>query len=71
MSVRDWCFRNGPKHRPAEREAHCRACDGLISKGEMMVSMYSFRNRGQYIHFHPECVKQMAALIDEALHSEA
>lgn len=69
MSIEAWT-RYSPKYRVAEREAFCRACDGLIQKGDKMVSMYSSRNRGQYIHFHPECVKLMASLIDEASPSE-
>lgn len=50
--------------RPAEREAFCRWCDGTIHKGENMVSFYSWRNRGQNIHFHIDCVKQMATFIE-------
>jgi hypothetical protein len=29
----------------------------------MMVTLYSFLNRGQHIHFHPHCVKELAELI--------
>lgn len=54
--------RFSPTKRKAERNAYCRACDGLITKGEPMISMYFIRNRGQNIHFHIDCVKQMEKL---------
>lgn len=66
MAVKEFCSQNGPKVRPAERPAICRACDGRIQKGDVMVTMYSWRNTGQFIHFHPECVERMAALVKES-----
>lgn len=48
--------------RKAERNAFCRACDGIIKKDEEMITMYSRRNRGQHIHFHLECVNKMNKL---------
>ena len=65
MTIKDWREGYCPEYRLTHRKAFCRACDGVIESGEMMVTMYSRRNTGQHIHFHPECVKQMAALIDE------
>lgn len=50
-------------YRVLERNGYCRDCDGLIKKGEMCVSGYSYRNRGMSMHFHPECVKKMAELV--------
>lgn len=52
-----------PKLRKAERDAACRVCDKWIRKGEQMISWYSYRNRGQNIHIHPECVDRLHALI--------
>ena len=66
MAAKEWCQRYGPRLRPAERPAFCRACDGKIEKGDLMVTLYSSRNTGQWIHFHPECVERMAALVKES-----
>lgn len=49
--------------RPAERNAFCRGCDEVIEKGQDMVSTYSWRNRGQYIHFCLDCAKIISKLI--------
>jgi hypothetical protein len=42
--------------------ASCRACDRDINKGDWMVTMFSFRNRGQSIHICPGCVRKMYSL---------
>lgn len=52
-----------PEYREAQRTAYCRSCDKAIKRGEMMVSLYSFRNTGQSIHICPLCVKEMFLLI--------
>lgn len=48
--------------REAERDAYCRGCDAVINKGEKMISTYSFRNRGQHIHFCPKCANLIGEL---------
>lgn len=48
--------------RKAERNAFCRGCDRTIKKGTDMVTTYSFRNRGQSIHFCVKCAKQIGEL---------
>jgi hypothetical protein len=53
--------------RPAERDAFCRYCDEVIKKGDDMLSFYSYRNRGQNIHLHPECVIKMAEEVNEGI----
>lgn len=45
------------KRREAQRDAFCRGCDKTIKKGEDMITTYSFRNRGQHIHFCLSCAK--------------
>lgn len=50
--------------RPAQREANCRWCDKLITKGEVMVTGYSWRNRGMNIHFCLDCAKKVGELVD-------
>lgn len=42
----------------------CRYCDREIPKGEEMVTGYSWRNRGMYIHLHLECAKEIGKLAD-------
>lgn len=45
--------------RKAQRQAFCRACDKKIQVGESMLSMYSWRNRGQNIHICLDCVDEI------------
>lgn len=53
-----------PKYRQPERDAICRVCDGIIKRNQdWMVSWYSRRNTGQYIHLCPECVKKLYEMI--------
>ena len=52
--------------RPAQRPAFCRACDKEILKGEDMISMYSYRNRGQHIHICLQCASKMGELAKES-----
>jgi len=68
MAVKEWNdpYTDYPQLRLSERHAFCRACDGKIEPGDAMITMYSRRNRGQHIHFHPECVERMAALVKES-----
>jgi uncharacterized protein YlaI len=51
--------------RKAERNAFCRSCDKVIEKGEDMVSMYSWRNRGQHIHLCLDCSEVIGKLAKE------
>lgn len=48
--------------RKAERNAFCRGCDNTIKKGTDMVTTYSFRNRGQNIHFCINCAEKIGKL---------
>lgn len=48
-----------PELRPATRPAYCRACDENILKGTDMVSWYSYRNRGMYIHLCLACAMKL------------
>ena len=48
--------------RPAQRPAICRGCDKQIEKGEEMVTTYSYRNRGQFIHFCLSCATKIGEL---------
>lgn len=50
------------KFRPIERKAFCRGCDKTMERGEMVVSTYSFRNRGQDIYFCIPCSKEIGRL---------
>lgn len=51
--------------RPIERTAYCRGCDKEMSKGEEVVSTYSWRNRGQYIYFCLKCAKDIGELAND------
>lgn len=53
------------ERRQAQRKAFCRGCDKIIAQGEDMVSTYSFRNRGQHIHFCLECARAIGKLASE------
>jgi uncharacterized protein YlaI len=55
---------NNPVYRPALQVAWCRSCDRKISKGEPMVTWYSYRNRGQHIHICPECASKIGKLVE-------
>lgn len=44
-----------PVVRNAERQAFCRSCDCTMEKGTPMVSLYSFRNQGMWIHLCIQC----------------
>lgn len=57
--------RREPKLRPAEREAYCRSCDEVISKGTNMISWYSWRNQGMNIHLCLDCVRELKLLLPE------
>lgn len=50
------------ERRVAKRSAFCRGCDKAIERGEEMISTYSFRNTGQYIHFCLDCAKLIGEL---------
>lgn len=52
-----------PTLRQAERVAFCRACDKAIQKEEYMVSFYSHRNRGMWVHICTSCVEDIGGLI--------
>ena len=54
-----------PERREAERVAYCRACDKAISKGEEMISFYSWRNRGQNIHICLACAGVIGWLAEQ------
>lgn len=56
---------NNFEYREAKKDAWCRCCDGLISKGEYMITGHSHANRGMYMHFHLRCVYRMLTLIPE------
>ena len=45
--------------RKAQRHAFCRDCDKKIQVGEYILSMYSWRNRGQNIHICLDCVDEI------------
>lgn len=54
------------EYRLAKRDANCRGCDKILEKDkDMMISTYSFRNRGQYIYFCKDCVLLMNKLIED------
>ena len=52
-----------PELRAAERTAFCRSCDKEITKGQHIVSLFSRRNRGQYIHFCLYCAEDIGKLV--------
>lgn len=56
---------NNLEYREAKKDCFCRGCDILLEKGTKMVATYSHRNRGQYIFFCVECIKQMNDLINK------
>lgn len=54
------------EYRLAKRDACCRGCDETLKKDkDMLIATYSFRNRGQYIYFCEDCVKEMCKLINK------
>lgn len=54
-----------PNLRPAERTAYCRGCDKEMHKGEPLVALYSWRNRGQSIFFCLDCAEEIGGLVKE------
>jgi hypothetical protein len=52
------------ERRAAQRQAFCRGCDGQIARGEDMISTYSFRNTGMWIHFCLDCAKEIGKLAE-------
>ena len=54
------------KFRLAKRDCYCRGCDKVLKRDtDMLLATYSFRNRGQYIYFCVDCVKEMNKLIED------
>ena len=51
--------------RRSQRDAFCRGCNKKMTRGTLMVSMYSPRNRGQSIHFCGECTMEIGALAQD------
>jgi len=56
---------NNIKYRPAGRDAFCRGCDKVLHKGDMLVSMLSYRNRGQYIYLCKCCAEKIQQLMHD------
>lgn len=57
---------NNPiEFREAQRDAFCRGCDAKIKKGEHMVTTYSWRNRGQNIHFCVACAEEIGEMVKD------
>ena len=52
--------------REAQRDAFCRGCDTKIKKGQPMVSTYSWRNRGQNIHFCVACAEEIGEMVKDS-----
>jgi hypothetical protein len=48
--------------RQTERSAFCRGCDTEMPKGTEIVSTFSWRNRGQHIHFCLPCATKIGEL---------
>lgn len=57
-----------PLKRPAERAAKCRACDKDIQQGEEMITWWSCRNRGMYIHLCLDCCKKIGEMSNKENH---
>lgn len=55
---------SAPERREAQRNAYCRSCDKEIQKKEEMITLWSRRNRGQYIHLCLECAKKIGKLAE-------
>ena len=54
------------QYRPSQRTCYCRGCDKEIAPNtEKIITLYSFRNRGQYIHICGECVKEFNKLMKD------
>lgn len=54
------------QRRPAQRDAFCRGCDKVIKRGDDMISTYSFRNTGQWIHFCLDCCKKIGEMANDS-----
>ncbi|MGZ2448534.1 hypothetical protein ACVIRO_001288 [Rhizobium ruizarguesonis] len=48
--------------RLTERPAFCRGCDDEMPKGTPIVTTFSWRNRGQHIHFCITCAETIGKL---------
>lgn len=54
------------QYRPAKRTCYCRGCDKEITPNtEKIITFYSFRNCGQYIHICGGCVSAFNELMNE------
>lgn len=53
--------------RQVERQAFCRGCDEIIEKGSEMISTFSYRNRGQNIHFCLKCALEIGVLANKEI----
>jgi uncharacterized protein YlaI len=51
--------------RKLKRTAFCRGCDDEMETGTEVISMYSFRNRGQHIYLCMTCSKLIGELVKE------
>jgi hypothetical protein len=51
-----------PEKRKAERDAYCSGCDKEIKKETEMISFYSYRNRGMWIHLCISCSVDIGVL---------
>lgn len=53
-------------YRQPERNAVCRVCDETIHRNQdYMISWYSYRNTGQYIHICIPCIKDLYKMVPE------
>lgn len=52
-----------PELKQAKQQAFCRSCDGAIQRGEWMVSFYSSRNTGMWIHICPSCAEDIGGMV--------
>lgn len=50
------------ERRQAQRQAFCRGCDKAIKKGEDMISTYSRRNTGMWIHICMDCAVKIGEM---------
>jgi uncharacterized protein YlaI len=54
------------EYRLAIRDVYCRGCDKTLKRDkDMIMAMYSIRNRGQYIYFCKDCVLKMNVLVKD------
>lgn len=57
--------------RPAQRSAYCRGCDKEIVRDTDMISTYSFRNTGMWIHICLQCAVAIGELAAKRQTNEA